>query len=200
MRHTPGPGSDTDNTLAPGHTSDPGGTPDPFDPERFRIEAPAVDPLIEVIAVDEVIPPRDRITGRFSLIPLSAVRHFPPTSRVLLLLAHAAAVGRPDLRGGWYKLATGLSTDFHLRDKDVRRRALATLEETGIIEVRRETGKSPLIRLAPKHHAAFQYVSSAARPPRAGTGAFVRCKPRIIGRPRHDPRSGPDPGEGTRRT
>ena len=137
---------------------------DRFDPARFRIEVPIADPLIEVIPVNEVIRKRDRTAGRFSIVPLAAAPYFPPTARVLLLLAHVAYVQAPDLEGGWYRLATGLSSDFHLLDKDARRYALATLEKAGIIEVRREHGKSPYIRLSPDRRAEFQHVPGCIPP------------------------------------
>ena len=89
------------------------------------------------------------MAGRFAIVPLAAVRYFPPAARILLMLTYVQRLYSPDLDGGWYKLRTGIATDFQLRDKDVRRHALAALEKAGIIEVLRHPGKSPFIRLSP---------------------------------------------------
>lgn len=168
MRRSPSRGSTPEAKLAAGNSAPVASPLDPFDPDRFRNKARADIPIDAAFPVDEVIRHRDRITDRFSRVPISVAHLFPPTARVLLLLTHAPAVRRPDLDGGWYRLGTGLATDFHLHNKDVRHRALATLEKAGIVEVRREVGKSPLIRIAPEHRAAFQPVSVTLRPPRGG--------------------------------
>ena len=140
---------------------------DRFDPERFRIEQPGADPLVEAIPVDETITDRDRTTRRFAIVPLAAVRHFPPAARILLMLTYVQHFYGPDIDGGWYRLRTGIATDFHLRDKDVRRHVLAALEKAGLIEVLRTPGKSPFLRLSPDHVAAFQHVSLLRRQRRA---------------------------------
>jgi hypothetical protein len=145
-----------------------------FNPERFRITTPIADPLVEVIPVDEVIRKRDRTAGYFSIIPLTAARHFSAADRVLLLLAHAPYIQDPDLDGDWFKLRTGIASDFHLRDKAARHRALAALEKAGAIEVRREPGKSPYIRLSPDHRADFQHAIDASRSRRGGTRMRIR--------------------------
>jgi hypothetical protein len=69
----------------------------------------------------------------------------------------------PDLEGGWYKLTTGRAADFQLTNKNSRSRALARLEADGVIEVRRERGKSPHIRFAPKAAARFEVDVTAHR-------------------------------------
>lgn len=163
MGRDPSHGSNPEAKLAAGNIAQVAGPLDPFDPDRFGGLAPTGAQVDTAFPVDVVIRHRDRITGRFSRVPIGAAPLFPPTARVLLLLTHALAVRRPDLDGGWYRLTTGLAADFHLRDKDVRHRALAALEKAGIVEVRRAIGKSPLIRLAPEHRAAFRHVASAHR-------------------------------------
>jgi hypothetical protein len=127
-----------------------------FAPERFSIGLSDSDLSGESIPIDRIITGRRRITGRFSTVPLAAVRLFPPTARVLLMLAYVRRFQSPDIEGGWYKLKTGISTDFHLHDKDIRRRAITALEKTGVIEVMRHDGKSPHIRLFPTHVSAFE--------------------------------------------
>lgn len=97
----------------------------------------------------EVIPYRDRQAGKFSKIPLSASKYYPPTARLLNMLVHLTTMEQPDKPGGWYWMKTGRSSDFHLLNKDDRYRAISSLEAKGIIEVQRATGKSPYVRFTP---------------------------------------------------
>ena len=94
----------------------------------------------------ELVPFRDRQAGKFSKVPLSATKYFPAKARLLNMLIHLNTMEPPDKPGGWYKMKTGRCTDFYLRDKDVRFRALGSLEADGIIEVERQNGKSPYVR------------------------------------------------------
>ena len=162
---------------------------DRFDPERFRIEQPGADPLVEAIPVDETIVGRDRMAGRFAIVPLAAVRYFPPAARILLMLTYVQRLYSPDIDGGWYRLRTGIATDFHLRDKDVRRHALAALEKAGVIEVLRHAGQVALYPAVPRPRrrvpASPRCVPSPAwRLPQAHSrGLRGDCQPR--------PRPGP---------
>ncbi len=135
-----------------------------------------MDLLVEAIPVEVAIIRRRRIglVAGFRSSRWRPYTYFPPTARVLLLLAYAPFLRAPDLRGGWYKLSTGIAADFHLRDKDARHRALAALERAGLIEVRRMNGKSPFIRLAPDHRAEFQHVPGPPRPRRGVTEMRIR--------------------------
>ena len=111
----------------------------------------------------EVIPYRDRQAGKFSKIPLSASKYYPPTARLLNMLVHLTTMEKPDKPGGWYKMTTGRSSDFHLRNKDFRYRALGSLETKGIIEVERATGKSPYVRFTPSAAKDFLVAGSSSK-------------------------------------
>jgi hypothetical protein len=126
-----------------------------FDPSRFRINPTFVDPQV-IPAEREPFLRKDRKSGKFAIVPVAAQEFYPPTARTLNLLAYVSRVMPPDLPGGWYKLTTGRAADFQLINKNSRSRAIATLEVARVIEVKRERGKSPHIRFAPKAMARFQ--------------------------------------------
>ena len=111
----------------------------------------------------ELIPFRDRQAGKFSKIPLSASKHYPPTARLLNMLTYLTTMEPPDKPGGWYKMTTGRSSDFHLTNKDIRYRALSSLETKGVIEVQRATGKSPYVRFTPSAAKDFLAAGSLSK-------------------------------------
>lgn len=123
-----------------------------FDPSRFHSGEDWYDPEVDTVPVSEVISFRDRIPQGFCRIPIAAMKFFPLEARILNMLAYLVTMKKPDRVRGWYRITTGRSVDFLLDDKDARRRALASLEARGVIEVEREKGKSPHIRLT--HDAA----------------------------------------------
>ena len=111
----------------------------------------------------ELIPFRDRQAGKFSKIPLSASKYYPPTARLLNMLVHLTTMAQPDKPGWWYKMTTGRSSDFHLSNKDIRYRALSSLETKGIIEVERAMGKSPYVRFTPSAAKDFLVAGSSSK-------------------------------------
>ena len=111
----------------------------------------------------EVIPYRDRQAGKFSKIPLSASKYYPPPARLLNMLVHLTTMEQPDKPGGWYRMKTGRSSDFHLLNKDDRYRATSSLEAKGIIEVQRATGKSPYVRFTTSAAKDFLVAGSSSK-------------------------------------
>ena len=111
----------------------------------------------------ELIPFRNRQAGKFSKIPLSASKYYPPTARLLNMLVHLTTMEQPDKPGGWYKMTTGRSSDFYLSNKDIRYRALSSLEAKGVIEVQRATGKSPYVRFTPSAAKDFLVAGSSSK-------------------------------------
>lgn len=131
------------------------GTKSSFDPARFRQVGPQGGYEDEKIVVDAVASLRKPKAGAFCLIPMEAMRFYPVEARILNMLAYLVAMKDPDEVGGWYRITSGRSAEFILQDKDARRRALASLERRGVIEVERQTGKSPHVRFTSDAMAAF---------------------------------------------
>jgi hypothetical protein len=95
------------------------------------------------------------VSGKYAIVAVAAQEFFPPTARVLNLLAYVSRMHAPDLEGDWYKLTTGRAADFRLSERSSRSRALTALEARGVIEALRQPGKSPHIRFAPAVAAVF---------------------------------------------
>lgn len=86
--------------------------------------------------------------AEYTQVPATAYHLFPPSGRLLLALLFARRVFGEDELGGWVKLGQGLTSRFDLTNKDVRHRAVASLEKQGTVEVRRRRGRCAMLRLA----------------------------------------------------
>lgn len=125
-----------------------------FDPSRLRA---GVDETVrdEDMPVDQVISFRSQPIAGFCRVPVGAMRFYPVQGRILNMLAYLSAMKEPDKPGSWYRITSGRSAALLLREKDARRRAIVALEAGGAIEVMRQKGKSPFIRLSETASAAF---------------------------------------------
>jgi hypothetical protein len=132
------------------------GSSGPFDPFRFGAVPHAVgsgsnnELVYPVQPAEKVLRLRpSRITHRFAITPMSGWGLLPPAARIVLLLEYLSHSAHPDGEGGWFRLSAGRVDDAGIRDRHQRRRALASLEADGIIEVDRHRSRSPLIRFTP---------------------------------------------------
>jgi hypothetical protein len=137
-----------------------------FDPARFRDVSPQGGCDDEKIVVDAVVSLLKPKTGAFCLIPIEAMRFYPVEARILNMMAYLTAMKDSDKVDGWYRITSGRSAEFLLQDKDARRRALASLESRGVIEVERQNGKSPYVRITSDAMAAFDLRVRHQRPKR----------------------------------
>lgn len=88
---------------------------------------------------------------RFAKVPLSDFENFAPRERVLLGLRFMEGVTSESAEAdGWYRLDNRRCGLFLIADKHQRKRAIRSLEEEGMIEVRRERGRRVAIRTAQK--------------------------------------------------
>ena len=125
---------------------------DCFDPSRFKIDKEAfVDPMVDVIPVDEKITYRSKSKSNYVIMPLETASLMPPEGRVIMFLQYLNKTSKEDDKGGWFKMNATRAEKFALTDKDARHRAICALEKRGTIEVRRFTGKSPYLRIAPSY-------------------------------------------------
>jgi hypothetical protein len=152
------------SNQAAGEDRSGGQSEDRFDPSRFRTDPALVDPQANLIPAErETFLQKDRKSGKFVIVPVAAQEFYPASACTLNLLAYLSRMNVPDLEGGWYKLTTGRAADFQLTNKNSRSRAIMALEASGAIDVRRERGKSPHIRFAPKAAAKFEVDVTAHR-------------------------------------
>ena len=85
--------------------------------------------------------------NEFTRVGRSQYHLFPPASRLVLALIFARAVFGEDAPGGWIKLGQALTMRFDLKDRYVRRRAVARLERQGVVEAQRQRGACTFLRL-----------------------------------------------------
>ena len=90
---------------------------------------------------------KKRRVGRFlkGPIPLSWVRchiHAPADRLILVLRAYADMSGSPELR-----VSADILRDANVEDRKVLYRALKALEKSGSVEVLRNRGRRPVVRI-----------------------------------------------------
>jgi hypothetical protein len=116
----------------------------PFEylPELTNDEIPAIKLSAGDLGIEDMQRPSE-----YTRVPSEAYGLFRPDARLLLALLFSRRVFGEDAPGGWVRLGRGLTGRFGLDKKDVRRRAVVTLETAGKIEVWRRAGSCHLIRL-----------------------------------------------------
>ncbi len=101
---------------------------------------------VECISGAELAPETAR-PALYAIIPQSAWSVFPGPWRLLIALHFAYRSWDEDEAGGWYRMSGGLANRAGLVPRSSRRNAVNHLEREGVIEVRRRSGLSSLLRL-----------------------------------------------------
>lgn len=125
---------------------------DQFDPERWRNVPDALIPVRKVEPLGREGRRRQEkrdtqfVKGPLPLGWLAAVAQtgHPKAWAVLMALRYKADVTRE----AWVKPPPAALAMFGI-DKDARSRALAALEQAGLVEVQRRKGRPPLVRVLP---------------------------------------------------
>ena len=113
-----------------------------YRPSMSADEIPCVQVSPTELGITDLVRPAE-----YTRVPSASYVLFPPASRLVLCLIFARDVFGEDAPGGWTKLSRGLTDRFSLGDKSVRKRAVASVERSGVAEVRRRRGAATLLRL-----------------------------------------------------
>ena len=113
----------------------------------YRADMSADEIPVEQVSLSAMGVVRAPRPTEYAKVPAALYHLFQPADRLLLCLIFARDVFGEDSPSGWTKLGSGLTKRFDLTDRDVRRRAIKTLERAGKVEVRRRAGACTLLRL-----------------------------------------------------